>query len=132
MFALGRIESLLVRIPEVSFMGELMMTLETSAPRIYREVIQMGNQQHIELLKRGSEVWNQWRSAHCKTRPEFSETNLAHIDLSNANLNGANFTEANLSGARLQHAFLILANLSGANLSGAHLHRALLYKANLS
>lgn len=80
----------------------------------------MANQQHLELLKQGTEVWNQWRSAHRTTSPDFSEANLAQIDLRNANLNGANFTEANLSGAHLQHTFLSLANLRGANLSEAH------------
>ena len=94
-----------------------MMKSETSASWIYKEVIQMANPQHLELLKQGTKVWNQWRSTHRATRPDLSEANLAHIDLHNANLNGANFTKANLSGAHLQHAFLSLADLKGANLS---------------
>ena len=83
----------------------------------------MANPQHLELLKHGTKDWNQWRSTHCTIKPDFSEANLAHIDLRNANLNGANFTRANLSGAYLQHTFLSLANLRDANLSGAHLCR---------
>src|SRR5436190_22493116 len=107
MIVSGTMQSLLVRISEVSFKGDLL--------------IQMANLHHLELLKQGTKVWNQWRSTHCTIRPDFSEANLAHIDLHNANLNGANFTRANLNGAHLQHAFLSLANLRGANLSGAHL-----------
>jgi len=59
------------------------------------------------------------------------------IDLSKANLRGANFFQANLSGARLfgsnlSQASLIGANLSGADLTCANLSEASLHMADLS
>ena len=61
---------------------------------------------------------------------------LVGIDLSEANLVGANLyeanlTEANLSGANLTGADLSNASLSGANLTGANLEIASLARANL-
>ena len=50
------------------------------------------------------------------------KVNLSEANLSGANLYRANLSEANLSGA----------NLYRANLSGANLYRANLYRANLS
>jgi hypothetical protein len=132
MFASGTTESLVEGITEVSFAGELMITLEISAPRIYKEVIQMGNLQHIEPLKQGSEVWNRWRSAHRTTRPDFSKANLAHIDLRNANLNGADLNEACLTAANLMRATLWEALCKGTIFHGAHFHGAALRRVDLS
>lgn len=72
----------------------------------------MANKEHLELLKQGVDVWNQWRNEHKGIVPDLSGANLER-----ANLHGANFRGADLSGA----------NLSGANLSGANLFGAQLY-----
>ena len=53
------------------------------------------------------------------------------VDLSSANLNGANLSSANLSGANLNGADLINANLSGADLKRAELRYANLSGADL-
>lgn len=87
----------------------------------------MANPEHVEILKRGVEAWNKWRSENAHVRP----------DLSGAKLIGANLSYANLIGAYLIGAYLIGANLSGAyliftNLSGAYLNNADFTKANLS
>jgi hypothetical protein len=39
----------------------------------------MADQEHLELLQQGSDVWNEWITLHPKV----------HIDLSGANLSGA-------------------------------------------
>jgi hypothetical protein len=81
----------------------------------------MANAEHLEILKQGVEVWNQWREDNPLLQP----------DLSEADLNGANLIEANLRGADLIRADLIRADLRVANLSGADLNGADLDVADL-
>ena len=117
---------------------------------------------HLEILKKGVETWNQWWEKNSTTRADLnwadlsganlsganlfwahlsgahlsganlSGANLNWADLSEANLSGAHLSGANLSWAHLNWAHLSRADLSGANLSGAHLSRAHLSGANLS
>ena len=81
----------------------------------------MANAQHVELIKKGSEAWNQWREQN----PEES------IDLSEADLRGTALTKANLKGANLKQAKLQFSNLAGASLEGANMEEARLQEANL-
>src|SRR6266536_2014258 len=122
----------------------------------------MANQEHLDILKRGEEVWNQWRKEHTDIQPNLSRANLrgtifigvnlegtdlrdailfrasflranlAYITLSGASLYEADLKGAILSGANLYGADLRGANLSGANLCGANLSGANLNRANLS
>ena len=63
---------------------------------------------------------------------DLAHTNLSRADLFGANLRVANLSNANLSGADLGGAKLSRSNLSNANLSGANLGSADLNSANLS
>ena len=97
----------------------------------------MANQQHLDLLQQGKDIWNQWRREHQDTRPNlsranFSGTNLMNFDLSVTDLSEANLSRANLSGAQLWVADLREANLSGAKLIGTLFSGADLTRANLS
>ncbi len=90
------------------------------------------DQEHLDLLKQGTAVWNKWRAQHPDTQPDLSDATL-----SDANLSLANLGDANLSGANLHFTNLHYANLSGANLHftnfrDADLSYADLYRANLS
>ena len=72
-----------------------------------------------------------------RAKINLSDADLFGADLFGANLSGANLFGANLSGAdlfraNLSGADLFRANLSGANLSGANLSGADLFGANLS
>jgi hypothetical protein len=103
----------------------------------------MANQENLDILKRGVEIWNHWRSLHPDITPDLSniyfpaiepaleiilvEANLSGVKLMNANLQGTN-----LSGADLSKANLVGVALSGANLSGANLMATNLVGANLS
>ena len=69
----------------------------------------MANQEHLEILKQGVEVWNEWRENNRSVQPLLSAANLSGADLSRVNLSGAMLRGANLSGV----------DLSSANLSGA-------------
>jgi uncharacterized protein YjbI with pentapeptide repeats len=74
----------------------------------------VANPEHLDLLRQGVDVWNDWR------------TKISCPDLSRADL-----SEWKLSGANLSRADLRRADLSGADLSGANLRAAVLYGAQL-
>lgn len=92
----------------------------------------MANQDHLDILTRGVEIWNQWRNARLDTRPDLSSADLSHANLSHANLSYANLSNANLSHADLSHSDLSGAYLSYANLRYANLNRADLNHTDLS
>jgi hypothetical protein len=73
----------------------------------------MANEEHVNLLKQGSSVWNKWREdGHLGEE----RADLSGAKLFRANLTGANLIGANLIGADLSGGSLFAANLSGANL----------------
>jgi hypothetical protein len=87
----------------------------------------MANEEQLKILKKGTKVWNEWRSKHKEVKIDFSYTVL-----NEANLNEANLSVADLSGVYLMGAYLCGANLCGADLSSASLCGADLSLANLS
>jgi uncharacterized protein YjbI with pentapeptide repeats len=109
----------------------------------------MANQKHLERLKQGVDVWNEWREENLRgflggADPDLSAANRDMASLANRiriylsaayiddpNLSGADLSRANLSGANLLGADLSRANLLGANLLGADLREANLSGANL-
>ena len=97
----------------------------------------MANPEHVDILKKGSEVWNKWRDNNPNIKPILCDSDLKwlHLIMANlekANLRNADFTKANLSGANFFEADLTAANLGEANLIGAKLIKANLIRANLS
>ena len=71
----------------------------------------MANEKHIEIIKQGANVWNQWRQDSPNLQPDLSDadllrSNLCGVDLSYANLQQANFYASDLSSADLRHADL--------------------------
>ena len=107
----------------------------------------MANEEHLEILQKGVEAWNQWREKRPWFQPDLSNADLHGADLCGADLSrtslyGADLCRADLSkatlirtdlrGANLRGSKLEKANLSDANLSGANLSDARIWKANLS
>jgi TIR domain-containing protein/pentapeptide repeat protein len=102
----------------------------------------MANPEHLEILKRGVEVWNKWRQENPTIFPDLSQADLIESSLNNANLANtdlvfailylSDLTGVDLSGANLSYANLIEANLTYANLKGADLTSTDLSSANLS
>jgi uncharacterized protein YjbI with pentapeptide repeats len=82
----------------------------------------MANPEHLETLRQGAEVWNNWRSKHIGVQPDLSSADLLGADLSGAYLRGACFNSADLRRTTLRRARLSDANLSGALLVGAALN----------
>ncbi|WP_220209576.1 toll/interleukin-1 receptor domain-containing protein [Reticulibacter mediterranei] len=69
----------------------------------------MANEKHLEIIKQGTKVWNEWRIRH----PGIQS------DLSDADLRGINFSRANLSRAHLSGTNLSRANLGDTNFANA-------------
>jgi len=101
----------------------------------------MANPEHLEILKQGVYIWNQWRKDNPNTKlvlsgahlygADLRGANLSRVNLSRANLERADLSGADLSGVDLSEAHLYGADFSGANLSGANLGGADLREANL-
>jgi hypothetical protein len=81
----------------------------------------VANEEHVELLKQGSTIWNAWQSENPKILPNLIGADLSGADLSNANLISADLSYTNLKGANLIGAHISIANLYNANLIGAQL-----------
>jgi uncharacterized protein YjbI with pentapeptide repeats len=106
----------------------------------------MPNNEHVDILKRGVEYWNQWRKQNKGLEPDLSgaelkklylrnanlrNVNLSHADLRKTNLRSSHLREANLCGANLWRASFIEADLSFTNLSYANLNHANLRGAQI-
>ncbi len=96
----------------------------------------MANKKHLDLLQQGYKEWNIWRERHWKVLIDLScadliGANLMNADLNRADLSGANLIGANLIGADLSGADLRKADLSSAKLIGADLEDADLSDTNL-
>ncbi len=96
----------------------------------------MANEEHLDILRQGVEVWNNWNSKHYKIKPDLSGANLTQADLSGIILSDTDLSDADLSEARLVNATLVRTNftratLIKAELDGADFHQAILWQANL-
>ena len=96
----------------------------------------MANQEHLNILWQGVEVWNQWRKDHPDIQPDLEGVDLCrftlcNVQLARAKLRQAELPEADFTGATLTDADLWSADLSKANLSRADCGRAGLVGANL-
>lgn len=106
----------------------------------------MANDEDLARLRQGAVVWNDWRAQNPERAVDLSGANLVGADLQNTDLSGANlvradFTRATLVGANLNGAILagaifaranlVETNLIGANLIGAKLGLALLLGTDL-
>ena len=101
----------------------------------------MANEEHLQIIRQGADVWNEWRKKNPELILDFRGANLRGADLSGANLSGANLRgallddtclhDANLTKADFTHAFLHRANLREADLTRAQLGEADLTEADL-
>src|SRR6516162_11484518 len=91
----------------------------------------MADPAHLEVLRRGVDAWNAWRTESPSVIPDLNGADLHRADLSRADLREAWLRGAHLEGADLYRAELCAAHLDGADLSRANLHQAYLSRANL-
>jgi hypothetical protein len=104
----------------------------------------MANPEHLSILAKGVDVWNNWREEHPRITPDLSMADVhagqipgavadfSGIDLQWVDLRGASFFGTILEGANLSHADLREASLFGAILRTARLEGANLSRANLT
>jgi hypothetical protein len=89
----------------------------------------MADENHLQILNQGADVWNQWRKEHPDIRPDLKgaysfNTELEGVNLSNADLRGAMMVGLNLINADLKRSTLLDANLCETDLRGADLSLA--------
>lgn len=76
----------------------------------------MADQEHLSILNRGVEVWNQWREEHPEIRPDFENASFRGFGY---DLRGINFKKSNLRGVDIAHTNLSAAILDEADLTFA-------------
>jgi len=116
----------------------------------------MANDEHVDLLKQGPEVWNAWRQAHPEVRPDLRQADLRGAVLSVAPISweqyertnyrdldrleeyfsdeyqvSVTFSKQQLEGVDLRDADLSDADLRGSVLIGARLRKATLRGARI-
>jgi uncharacterized protein YjbI with pentapeptide repeats len=84
----------------------------------------MANPEHLEILKQGVKVWNEWRERSYDIIIDLSGVDLSDTNLSNADLSDLDFSGADLSRTVLSDAVLSMTDLSRTDLSFADLSNA--------
>lgn len=74
----------------------------------------MADRHHLDRLKEGVDVWNQWRKEHPELPPDLRKAHLEGMSLA-----GVNFQRTCLDGATFQSVLLDQAKLCHAHLNGA-------------
>lgn len=97
----------------------------------------MANSEHLEILHKGVQVWNDWRLENPSIKPNFERAVLNDFNFSNYVLTDANFfraemRESRFRGAALQGSQLFNADLLRANFNFAQLNQANLQSAALN
>ncbi|MEO1401463.1 MAG: pentapeptide repeat-containing protein [Cyanobacteria bacterium J06635_1] len=97
---------------------------------------------YLELIEKGVEAWNRWRSEHPEVCPDLKtaylfEKSLRGINLRETNLSrtcliGADLSEADLTGAQLSGVYASNTNFQGAILVAADLRGGNLVEADFS
>jgi hypothetical protein len=92
----------------------------------------MANQEHLDILRQGVDIWNLWRKNHPDIQPDLRDANLYKANLAGVDFNNTNLKRANFNKVILTRATLIKASLNFANLSDGNLKAATFRKADLS
>lgn len=90
------------------------------------------NEDPLEIIKRGVNVWNRWRAENPDVRPDLEGADLSHFQLEQVNLKDVNLKHCNFTAAVLEGANLSGSDLSGAILEAAYLPTAILRQTKLS
>jgi hypothetical protein len=92
----------------------------------------MANPQQLARLKKGVDIWNEWRREALPEKVNLSSATFSNADLSEVNLTHANLSRVDLVGADLSDADLSFADLSDSDLSEANLSHSRMLFVNLS
>lgn len=92
----------------------------------------MANKNHLEVLKKGIDVWNKWRESNPYIEPDLSEVSKFRAGFNKANLRRTILRNSNLNFADFEFADLTMADLSGSDLKNANFCYSTLMDADLS
>ena len=92
----------------------------------------LADKTQLEILSKGIDAWNQWRSENTGVVPDLSGAQLQEGCLRGADFSSENLTRAVLIGADLSQADLTMADLSQADLRFARLKGAKLKGASIT
>jgi hypothetical protein len=92
----------------------------------------MANLEHLEILKQGVEVWNEWRRNNQGVNPDLTNADLTDIDLYGVHFGACTLNGVKLRGVRLSSGNLKSASLVEADLSNADVHGSTLTRANFT
>src|ERR1700754_2885748 len=62
----------------------------------------MADEEHVEILLQGVEVWNQWRAENPGIKPDLSDADLGAYNLSGADFSGTDFRRATIVDAKFR------------------------------
>jgi len=79
----------------------------------------MANPEHVELIKQGAKVWNNWRNHNRDAMIDLRGSELYLLQMSGADLSGVTFRRAKLATSDFSHADLRGADFAGAYLGGS-------------
>lgn len=91
----------------------------------------MANEEHLAIIRKGTEAWNQWRIDHPEIQPHLRDARFKDVDLGCVNFCEADLSYTSFSNANLKSAYLSGAYLFNADLSNANLIRTFFSNANL-
>jgi uncharacterized protein YjbI with pentapeptide repeats len=91
----------------------------------------MADAEQLAILRKGSEVWNAWRTHNPDVEINLESADLNSLNLEWVNLADANLERADLSCTCMSHAILVRAKLQRANLAHASLDHANMAHAHL-
>ena len=97
----------------------------------------MANPEHLEILKQGVDVWNEWRINNKEIKPDLKSVNfrgssLIGVDLRNANLGGAKLSGSDLSESNMSESILRFADLQNIYSNRGDFSNADMYSSDLS
>lgn len=91
----------------------------------------MGNQEQLNILKKGVKTWNEWRAKNPAEQIDLSGCHLHGVRFEEANLRRANLSDTYCGGADFIQTDLTEAALTGSDLTGAYFTNADLRESNL-
>lgn len=91
----------------------------------------MADRTHLTIWEKGTDAWNEWRTANPAIQPDLSRVDISGAELQESNYSDTNLSDVVLRGANLAKADLSGADLTGADLSGADLSEAILRRTTL-
>jgi uncharacterized protein YjbI with pentapeptide repeats len=92
----------------------------------------MADKSQLDTLKQGVKAWNEWRMQNHSIKVDLSEAELSGANLTISDFYWAKLSGANLTKANLRDAELLAANFSGANCTDTDLTGAALASADLT